>query len=108
LVENSARVGARVLARCQAMEKRFEILGQARGQGLVLGLEIVKDKASKQPAPDLAQEIVQRSAQQGLLMIAPIGLYGNVLRIAPPLVITEKEADTGCDILESVFAGLAA
>jgi 4-aminobutyrate aminotransferase len=108
LVENSARVGARVLARCQAMEERFEILGQARGQGLVLGLEIVKDKASKKPAPDLAQEIVQRSARQGLLMIAPIGLYGNVLRIAPPLVITEKEADTGCDILESVLSNLSA
>ena len=47
---------------------------------------------------------MDRCYRRGLLLIAPIGLYGNVLRIAPPLVITEEEAAAGCDILESVLA----
>jgi 4-aminobutyrate aminotransferase len=108
LVENSAKVGAEVLARCKAMEQKYEILGEARGQGLVLGLEIVKSKAGKVPAADVAKKIADRCARKGLMMIAPIGLYGNVLRIAPPLVITSEEAKLGCDILESVIAELSA
>jgi 4-aminobutyrate aminotransferase / (S)-3-amino-2-methylpropionate transaminase / 5-aminovalerate transaminase len=108
LVENSAKVGAEVLARCKAMEQKYEIMGEARGQGLVLGLEIVKSKAGKVPAAEVAKKIADRCARKGLMMIAPIGLYGNVLRIAPPLVITSEEAKLGCDILESVIAELSA
>ena len=104
LVENAARIGTYLAGRFGEMERRFESLGQARGQGLVWGLELVRTKAGKEPAPDLAARIVDRCYRRGLLLIAPIGLYGNVLRIAPPLVITEQEAATGCDILEAVLA----
>lgn len=103
LVENAARVGEYMKERCKALEQRYEVLGDARCLGLVLGLEIVQSKHTKQPAPELAKKIVDRCYRKGLLMIAPIGLYGNVLRIAPPLVITEEEAGIGCDILEEVF-----
>jgi len=103
LVENAAKVGKYMEERCKTMEERYEILGDARCLGLVLGLEIVRSKASKEPAPELAKEIVDRCYRKGLLMIAPIGLYGNVLRIAPPLVIMEEEAKVGCDILEEVL-----
>ncbi|MER3405488.1 MAG: aspartate aminotransferase family protein [Chloroflexota bacterium] len=104
LVENAARVGAALLERCKAMAARYRVLGEARGMGLVLGLEIVKEKESREPAPDTAREIVERCYRRGLLMIAPIGFYGNVLRIAPPLVITHEEAMLGADILEQVLA----
>jgi 4-aminobutyrate aminotransferase-like enzyme len=107
LVENAAAVGAYMQGRFEQMEQKFETLGDARGQGMVWGLEIVADKASKQPAADLAKEIADGCYRRGLLMIAPIGFYGNVLRIAPPLVMTQQEAATGCDILEEVMAGLA-
>ena len=103
MVENAAAVGDYMEQRCKAMEARYEFLGEARCMGLVLGLEIVRSKTSKEPAPDLAKEIVDRCYRKGVLMIAPIGLYGNVLRIAPPLVITEEEAKVGCDILEEVL-----
>jgi len=108
LVENAAAVGAYMQRRFEQMEQKFETLGDARGQGMVWGLEIVADKTSKEPAADLAKEIADGCYQRGLLMIAPIGFYGNVLRVAPPLVMTQEEAATGCDILEEVMAELAA
>jgi len=103
LVENSDEVGSYMLDRFKAMERKFEFLGEARGLGLVLGLEIVRSKLTKEPDAELAGEIVKRCYHRGLLMIAPIGFYGNVLRIAPPLVITKDEAEIGCDIIESVL-----
>ena len=70
------------------------------------GLEIVKSKATKEPDPETAKRIVNDACKEGLLMIAPIGYYGNVLRIAPPLVITEDQAQTALQILTRAFAGL--
>jgi 4-aminobutyrate aminotransferase-like enzyme len=104
LVDNAARQGAYFARRFTAMEERFAHLGQARGLGLVWGLEIVADRAAKTPDPELTRRIVHRCYEKGLLLIAPIGMYGNVIRIAPPLVITEEQSKIGLDILEGVFA----
>ena len=106
LVENSALVGKYMLNRFKEMETGYEILGEARGQGLVLGLEIVKSKKTKEPHPQLAKRITMECYKRGLLLIAPIGFYGNVLRVAPPLVITISQAKTGLDIMEEVFKKL--
>ncbi len=103
LVENAAKLGDYMMTRFKKMEKEIECLGEARGMGLAIGLEIVKSKRTKEPDPERAKEIVQRCYERGLLLIAPIGLYGNVLRISPPLVITEEEAKLGLDILEEVL-----
>ena len=103
LVENAAQVGEHMAGRFSEMREEFESLGDVRFMGLVGALEIVRDKADREPAPDLAVEIVRRAYGKGLLMIAPIGHYGNVLRIAPPLVISEEEAEAGCAILHEVF-----
>lgn len=107
LVENSARIGQHMLNRFQSIEKECKILGDARGQGLVLGLEIVYDKKSKKPASDLTKKIVTECFHRGLLLIAPIGFYGNVIRIAPPLMISQDLADKGVDILESVLMDIS-
>lgn len=107
LVENSAKVGEYLAERFQEMERKYECLGQARGMGLVWGLEIVKSKAGKEPAVDLAKQIADSCYRQGLLMIAPIGFYGNVLRISPPLVITQEEAKVGCDILDNALGQIS-
>ncbi|RKY64089.1 MAG: hypothetical protein DRP99_02800 [Candidatus Latescibacterota bacterium] len=103
LAENAARVGDYMLGRFLEMKERFEPLGDVRFLGLAGALEMVKDKVSKEPAPELAKEVVDRAYRRGLLMIAPIGHYGNVLRIAPPLVISEEEAEAGCDIIQEVL-----
>jgi 4-aminobutyrate aminotransferase len=104
LVDNAARVGLRMKERLEQMCQRFECAGDARGLGLAWALEIVKSKKTKEPAPALAKQIVERCAGKGLLMITPIGIHGNVLRISPPLCITREEVDAGCDILQSSLA----
>ncbi|UCH34385.1 MAG: aspartate aminotransferase family protein [Armatimonadota bacterium] len=107
LPDHAARGGEYLARRFAELEARHECLGQARGMGLVWGLEIVRSKGSKEPDAARAGRIVLEAAQRGLLMIAPIGLYGNVLRIAPPLVITEQQLAQGVDILDEVLAAAA-
>lgn len=104
LVANAARIGELFGRRFEEMKSRYEQLGDVRGMGLVWGLEIVTDKRSKEPAPKLARAIVEEAYQRGLAMIAPIGMYGNVLRVAPPLVITNAQAYESLDIFETALA----
>ncbi|HGJ66446.1 TPA: aspartate aminotransferase family protein [bacterium] len=106
LVENSAKVGEHMLNRFKEMQKKCEFIGDVRGQGLVLGLEIVHDKKTKEPAKDITKKIVDGCYQKGLILIAPIGFHGNVIRIAPPLMISQELADKGLDIFEEVIYGI--
>jgi len=103
LWENAAKVGKAMMQRLKEWEERHEVVGEARGMGLAIGVEVVRDKRTKEPAPDLAKAIIMEAARRGLVMIAPIGFYGNVLRIAPPLIITEEEAMDGLDRLEDAL-----
>ncbi len=103
LVENAARMGELFKERFAAIQQKHEQLGDVRGMGLVWGLEIVTDAKSKTPDPDLTRRIIYNAFLRGLCMIAPIGLYKNVIRVAPPLVITKEEAYESLDIFESAF-----
>ena len=85
--------------------KKHEFIGDVRGMGLVYGVEFVKDRKTKEPAADLAREIVVRCVAGGL-MCGKLGLYGNVMRVAPPLVITPEEINASVDILAKVLAGM--
>jgi 4-aminobutyrate aminotransferase-like enzyme len=107
LVANSARLGAHLKERLQALSQRSRYLGDVRGMGLVIGLEFVKDKATKEPAKDLTRRVIVDCANQGLL-VGSVGMYGNVIRVAPPLVITPAEADESLAIMERVVMGLEA
>ncbi|MGD9519597.1 MAG: aspartate aminotransferase family protein [Armatimonadota bacterium] len=103
LVENSARMGRLFGERFEQMKQDFEQLGDVRGLGLVWGLEIVEDKKSKSPAVEIAKAIVREAAKLGLMMIAPIGVFGNVIRVAPPLIITEQQANESLDLFEAAL-----
>jgi len=105
LVANSARVGRYMLGRFRKMQKQSKCLGEARGMGLVMGLEFVKDKRTREPAPEVTVEVINRAAAKGLL-IGRVGIHGNVIRVAPPLVITKAEAEKSCDIMAKVLKGL--
>ena len=95
-------LGDKMLAGLKKIEARSEIIGDVRGKGLMLGVELVEDKASKKPAPDLAREIRTLCHRRGLL-IEIGGHYFNVARFLPPLVLTADLADIGLDIFaESV------
>lgn len=99
-------MGDYIMARFQAMKAKYPMLGDVRGQGLVIGLEFVQDPEEKTPAPELTSDLLLRAGEHGLLL-GKVGLYGNVVRIAPPLVITEAEAGLGIDILDRALEELA-
>jgi 4-aminobutyrate aminotransferase-like enzyme len=97
LVENSARVGAKMLARLQAMQEKHRIIGDVRGKGLLLGLELVKDRKSKElVSKDFTKALFQECLRRGLLAMS----YTPIIRINPPLNTPEDLALEGLDILD--------
>jgi len=90
-------LGERMLSTLKELEKDSAIVGEARGKGLMLGVEFVKDKATKEPAPDLARKVRTACHRRGLL-IEIGGHYDNVGRFLPPLVITEALARKGLEL----------
>lgn len=102
LVDNGVKVGARLMAGLKQIQNGCPYLGDVRGMGMVMGLEFVKDKATKEPAPELIHPIIEACANHGVL-VGAVGMYGNVIRVAPPLVMTEAEAD---ESLEAVAKAL--
>jgi 4-aminobutyrate aminotransferase len=100
LPENADRVGKVLVEALKELQKRQPCLGDVRGRGLVIGLEFVDPQDRYSPAPQLTKKITLKAAERGLLL-GKLGLYGNVIRVAPPLVITEEEALLGVEILEA-------
>jgi 4-aminobutyrate aminotransferase-like enzyme len=104
LPENALKIGADMKARFLEMKEKYRFLGDVRGKGLVAGLEFVDSRDGYTPAPEITRQVIMRCAENGLLL-GKVGFYGNVIRIAPPLVINREEADLALDILDSVMAG---
>ncbi len=105
LSENARTMGPVIMGRLRQTQEKCRYLGDVRGRGLVMGLEFVKNKKTKEPAPELIPQIIDRCAENGLL-VGAVGIFGNVIRVAPPLVITEAEAHESCDIMEKVLLSL--
>ncbi len=103
LEDNALRIGNLMKARLLQMQERSPYIGDVRGMGLVMGVELVKDKKTKEPAPDLTRKMIDVAAQHGLL-IGSVGIFGNVIRVAPPLVISEAEAHESLDIFEKALS----
>lgn len=106
LSENAAAMGEILKTRFEQFKEKYACLGDARGMGLAWGLEIIDtaDVKTKTPDADTTKAIIRSAWERGLLLIAPVGHYGNVLRLAPPLVITAEELNQALDILDEVFA----
>jgi 4-aminobutyrate aminotransferase-like enzyme len=103
LVEKSAKDGAYLKERLLNLQNKHKMIGDVRGMGLVCGIEFVKDRSTKEPASDLARDIVLKCVERGL-MVGKLGWYGNVMRVAPPLVITRELLDRSLDILDRVLS----
>jgi len=96
-VKNSAEVGAYMLQRLSAWPQKHSNVGDVRGRGLMIGVEIVKDQEAKTPDAAARDRIVQLAFERGVLFL---GAGPNSVRISPPLIITREEADVAMDVLE--------
>lgn len=102
---NAARIGTLLKVGFEALERKYDIIGDVRGLGLMLGIELVKDRTSKAPAKEECVRVFERCRELGLL-IGKGGLHGNVLRIKPPMCLTAADADFMLDVLDTAFRGL--
>jgi 4-aminobutyrate aminotransferase-like enzyme len=92
LLANAARIGARLRASLGELAATHEAIGDVRGRGLMVGVDLVSDRASREPATDLAKRVMNEMRERGVL-VSTTGREGNVLKIRPPLVVGEAEAD---------------
>jgi 4-aminobutyrate aminotransferase len=96
-IANAARVGDLMLRLMQTWVARYPIVGDVRGRGLMIGVEIVHDRESRTPAPETRNEIVMRAFERGVLCL---GAGPNTIRLSPPLIVSQEQAATALDILE--------
>ena len=104
LVENASRMGRRLMSRMESWPRRFRHVGEVRGLGLMLGVELVRDRASRERAPELRDRVVQKAFERGLLVL---GAGENTVRLSPPLTINADQADFALDVLEECLRGVA-
>jgi 4-aminobutyrate aminotransferase len=97
LVENAARMGAYMMERLRTWPARFPNVGDVRGLGLMLGIELVRDQQTKEKASELRDRVVGLAFERGLLVL---GAGDNTIRLCPPLVITRDQCDYALDTLE--------
>lgn len=101
LLENALKVGDFIKKRLLEMKESYDVIGDVRGKGLMIGAEIVKPN-TKIPDPDLTGKICWRAFELGLILPS-YGMFGNVIRITPPLVITKEIAEKGLEIMEQAL-----
>lgn len=106
LAARSREIGRVAMERFLSMQKKYPMIGDVRGQGGMLAMEIVKDRATKEPDAQAVNEILAAAHQRGLVLLNA-GMYGNVVRILVPLNITDDQLQQGLDILEEALATIA-
>ena len=103
LVENAAEVGGYLRERLLALQQRHPVIGDVRGEGLLLGVELIEDPQTRTPAAGRADQVVEAMRDRGILL-GTTGPAGNVLKIRPPLVFHRDHADLLLDTLAEVLA----
>jgi 4-aminobutyrate aminotransferase len=98
---NAARVGAKMLERLNGWKQTHPLVGDVRGRGLMIGIELVKDKATREPATALRNKVETLAFERGLMLL---GCGETSLRLSPPLIVKEEEAMVALDILEEALS----
>jgi alanine-glyoxylate transaminase/(R)-3-amino-2-methylpropionate-pyruvate transaminase len=101
--ENAKKVGGHLKNRLNELQQRHRLIGEVRGLGLMLGVELVRDRKTKEPASSEAVDVLELCKERGLI-IGKGGLFGNTLRIKPPMCITKDDADFLVDVLDEVLS----
>jgi 4-aminobutyrate aminotransferase-like enzyme len=106
LMENAETVGNHLRSGLEALKDKYAIIGDVRGMGLMQGMELVKDRATKEPATDLANQLLERLRVHGLL-VGKGGLHANVVRMSPPLNISKGDVDVALAAMEKALGEVA-
>jgi len=99
MLENSKTTGALLDQKLEKIKNRHDIIGDYRGRGLMVGVEFVKDRTTKEPAPEEATRVVEMAKDKGLIC-GRGGVFGNIMRINPPLCVTERDMEFIADVLD--------
>jgi alanine-glyoxylate transaminase/(R)-3-amino-2-methylpropionate-pyruvate transaminase len=105
LQANSLKLGAHLIAGLEKLKARHNIIGDVRGKGLMLGIELVKDRATKEPAKPECAQVLEKCRELGLLL-GKGGLWGQTIRFAPPMCATQADADFLLEVLDTALAGI--
>jgi 4-aminobutyrate aminotransferase / (S)-3-amino-2-methylpropionate transaminase / 5-aminovalerate transaminase len=103
LVERAGQIGDAIRTRMQGWQQRWNAIGDVRGLGAMLAIELVHDRATQDPAPELASAVVEAAAERGLLLLKS-GIYSNCIRVLVPLVISEAELEEALGVWEDALA----
>jgi 4-aminobutyrate aminotransferase len=103
LMDNAEVVGRHFHEGLEALKEKHAVIGEVRGMGLMQGIELVKDRKTKEPAPEATNAIMERARANGLL-VGKGGLYANVIRMSPPLNISKADVDQALKILDKSLA----
>jgi 4-aminobutyrate aminotransferase-like enzyme len=102
LLENAETMGNYFRGKLDELQRKYPVIGDVRGKGLMLGLELVKDRETKEPAAEATTQFLERTREHGLL-VGKGGLYGNVIRLSPMLNIGKADVDEAARILDKSF-----
>lgn len=106
LLERAAALGTRMLDRFRRLQQRASLIGDVRGLGAMVAMELVRDRGTKEPAARETAEVIRRAMGRGVLLLRA-GVYSNVVRILTPLVITDEQLDEALGILEACVLEVA-
>jgi 4-aminobutyrate aminotransferase/(S)-3-amino-2-methylpropionate transaminase len=106
LLRRSEAIGVRIEARAQAWAQQFAIVGDVRRRGAMVGVELVRNRETKEPAKRETDDVIRMACERGVLLIAA-GTFGNVVRFLTPLVISDDELDEGLEVMGSCLAAVA-
>jgi 4-aminobutyrate aminotransferase len=107
LLENAHSVGAHFRAKLEGLKEKYPLIGDVRGMGLMQALELVKDRTTKEPAPEATTQLLERTRDNGLL-VGKGGLFGNVIRLSPMLNISKPDVDEAVRLLDKSFSEVRA
>ena len=105
LVERAGQIGETIRGRMQTWQQRWDAIGDVRGLGAMLAIELVHDRATKDPAPELASAVVDAASERGLLLLKS-GIYSNCIRVLVPLVVSEGELDEALGVWEDALGSV--
>jgi 4-aminobutyrate aminotransferase len=103
-MKNAEVQGCYLMSKLQELQKSFECIGDVRGKGLMIGVELVKDRKTKERAGDLRNQIIQKAFRKGLLLL---GCGENTVRLSPALIVSKEEIDACLSIFEECLRELS-